>query len=64
MSPIKFSDRMVTNDDLIITNKIPHSQEAAAPHGRLYQVLGMQGNRRIVKEIACNTVVVGGAITA
>ena len=62
MDPIRISDRMITNDDLIITNKIHH--DAAAPHGRLFQVLGMEGGRRIVKEIACNTVVVGGAITA
>lgn len=55
---------MVTNDDLIITNKIKQNSECAAPHGRLFQVLGMQNGRRVVKEIACNTVVVGGAISA
>lgn len=62
MNPIKITDRMVTNDDLIITNKI--NTECAAPHGRLFQVLGRQNGCRVVKEIACNTVVVGGAITA
>ena len=62
MDPIRINDRMVTNDDLIITNKI--NTECAAPHGRLFQVLGVENGRRVVKEIACNTVVVGGAITA
>ena len=63
MNPIRISDRMVTQDDLIITNKIHH--ECAAPHGRLFQVLGVnEDGRRVVREIACNTVVVGGAITA
>ena len=61
----KFSDKMVTNDDLIITNKIKRSKsECAAPHGRLFQILGEKNGHRIVKEIKCNTVVVGGAITA
>lgn len=64
MAPFKFNDRMVVDDDLIITNKIKHNTECAAPHGRLFQVLGRENGRRIVKEIACNTVVVGGAITA
>ena len=39
MDPIRINDRMVTNDDLIITNKIKH--ECAAPHGRLFQILGI-----------------------
>lgn len=62
MDPIRLSDQMIANDDLIITNKIEH--DCAAPHGRLFQVLGMKNNKRVVREIACNTVVVGGAITA
>lgn len=62
MDPIMIKDRMVANDDLIITNKL--NSECASPHGRLFQVLGVQNGRRVVKEIACNTVVVGGAITA
>jgi hypothetical protein len=57
-------DLMVTNDDLLITNKLSKEQTPCAPHGRLFEILGMQGNRRVVKEIACNIVVVGGAITA
>lgn len=68
MNPVKrITDRMVTHDDLIITNPglyVPAAHEQAAPHGRLFEVLGMQGNRRVVREVACNTVVVGGAITA
>lgn len=64
MNPIRINDRMVTDDDLIITNKIKRNSECAAPHGRLFQVLGMQNGRRVVREIACNTVVVGGAILA
>ena len=63
MKPIRFSDRMVTQDDLIITNKIER-KDCAAPHGRLFQILGTENGRRVVREIACNTVVVGGAITA
>lgn len=62
MKPTMIKDRMVTQDDLIITNKI--KQECAAPHGRLFEVLGVQDGRRVVREIACNTVVVGGAIAA
>jgi len=62
MNPIRINDFMVSNDDLVITNKI--KTECAAPHGRLFQVLGVDNGRRVVKEIACNTVVVGGAITA
>ena len=62
MNSNHFSDRMVTNDDLIITNKVSH--EGVAPHGRLFEVLGTKNGRRIVREIACNTVVVGGAVTA
>lgn len=66
MSLIKrFNDRMVTHDDLIITNPGLHAMhEQAAPHGRLFEVLGRQNGRRVVREVACNTVVVGGAITA
>lgn len=64
MNPIRINDQMVTNDDLIITNKLKRNAECAAPHGRLFQVLGMKDNRRVVREIACNTVVVGGAILA
>ena len=63
MNPTRISDCMVPQDDLIITNKIHH--ECAAPHGRLFQILGVNDDgRRVVREIACNTVVVGGAITA
>ena len=62
MDPIRLSDRMIADDDLIITNKIKH--DCAAPHGRLFQFLGMKNNKRVVREIASNTVVVGGAITA
>ena len=63
MNPTHISDRMVTQDDLVITNRIKH--DCAAPHGRLFQLLGIaEDGRRVVKEIACNTVVVGGAITA
>ena len=61
---MRIDDRMVTNDDLIITNKIKRNVECGAPHGRLFQILGEQNGRRVVREIACNTVVVGGAITA
>lgn len=64
MNPIRLNDRMVTNDDLIITNKIKRNGDCAAPHGRLFQVLGMQNGRRVVREVACNTVVIGGAILA
>lgn len=64
MNPIRINDRMVTNDDLIIRNKLTRNIDCAAPHGRLFQVLGMQNGRRVVREIACNTVVVGGAILA
>lgn len=64
MNPIRINDQMVTNDDLIITNKIKRNSECAAPHGRLFQVLDVKNGRRVVKEIACNTVVVGGAILA
>lgn len=63
MNPIRFNDRMVTNDDLIITNKIVRPK-CVAPQGRLFQVLGEQDGRRVVREIAHNTVVVGGAVTA
>ena len=66
MNPIRINDHMVTNDDLIITNRIKKNSECAAPHGRLFQVLDIDHTcgRRIVREIACNTVVVGGAILA
>lgn len=64
MDPIRINDQMVSNDDLIITNKINRKAECAAPHGRLFQVIDIKNNRRVVKEIACNTVVVGGAILA
>ena len=57
-------DFMVTNDDLIITNNIKKNSACAAPHGRLFEILGYEGNRRIVREIEHNLVVVGGAITA
>ena len=65
-NPYRFHDRMVMKDDLDIINHIDHNSECAAPHGRLFQILGRNpktGNR-VVKEIACNTVVVGGAIRA
>lgn len=62
MNPTRISDHMVPHDDLIITNKIHH--ECSAPHGRLFQILGVNDDgRKIVREIACNSVVVGGAIT-
>ena len=64
MNPIRINDQMVTNDDLIITNKIKRNVDCAAPHGRLFQILGTRNGRRVVREIACNTVVVGGAILA
>lgn len=64
MTPIRIKDQMVTNDDLIITNKIKRNVECAAPHGRLFQILDVQNGRRVVREIACNTVVIGGAILA
>lgn len=64
MSIIKINDHMVTNDDLIITNKLAKNKECAAPYGRLFQILGVENGRRVVREIACNTVVVGGAILA
>lgn len=66
MNQNKFSDRMILNDDLIITNPLkvrPHHDQAA-PHGRLFEILDVKNGRRLVREIACNTVVVGGAITA
>lgn len=62
MKPTIIKDHMVTNDDLIITNNI--KQECAAPHGRLFELLEERNGHRIVREIACNTVVVGGAIAA
>lgn len=55
-------DHMVVHDDLIITNHI--ETRGVAPRGRLFQILGTEGDRRVVREIACNTVVVGGAIAA
>lgn len=60
----RFDDRMM-NSDLVVTNPGEvKMREQASPHGKLFQVLGTFGGKRIVKEIACNTVVVGGAITA
>lgn len=67
MNPVKrITDRMVTRDDLIITNPNLRAAmpEQAAPHGRLFELLGVKNGHRIVREVACNTVVVGGAITA
>lgn len=65
MKPTLLKDRMVTCDDLIITNKLDRSNtDCSAPQGRLFQVLGRKNGRRIVREIDHNTVVVGGAITA
>ena len=68
MKPIRLeNDLMVTKDDLIIVNKgrvQANNHEQAAPHGRLFEILGRENGHRIVREIACNTVVVGGAITA
>lgn len=66
MNPKRINDRMVTHDDLIITNPGLRAAmpEQAAPHGRLFEVLGVKNGRRIAREVACNTVVVGGAITA
>ena len=62
----RFNDRMVTNDDLIIVNKgeVKHHNDQAVPHGVLYELLGHKNGHRVVREIACNTIVVGGAITA
>lgn len=61
-----FIDRMVTHDDLIIVNKgeVAQHHDQAAPHGRLFEILGERNGRRIVREISSNLVVVGGAITA
>ena len=66
MSFNKINDRMVTHDDLIVVNagQVQHAHDQAAPNGRLYEVLGMKNGRRVVREIAHNLVVVGGAITA
>ena len=62
---LRLNDRMIANDDLVVVNKVRRSQsECAAPHGRLFEILGYRNGHRIVKEIACNTVVVGGAIKA
>lgn len=61
----RFSDRMVARDDLIVLNDMGRKMsDCAAPHGRLFELLGHKNGRRVVREIACNTVVVGGAITA
>lgn len=61
----RFSDRMVARDDLIIVNDLgSRMHDQASPHGRLFEILGHKNGRRVVREIACNTVVVGGAIAA
>lgn len=61
---LRLNDRMVTTDDLCVVNNIYRvKSECAAPHGRLFEILGYKNGHRIAREIACNTVVVGGAIT-
>lgn len=65
MKPELIRDRMATSDRIITTPSLSVMPEQAAPHGRLFQVLGRRANgSRILREIECNTVVVGGAITA
>lgn len=61
---LRISDQLVIpEDDLIIVNDI-HKSQVLTPQGRLFEVLGVKNNHRIVREIACNTVVIGGAIRA
>ena len=63
---LRMSDRLlIPEDDLIIINRITKPESKAyAPQGRLFEILGVRNNHRVVREIACNTVVVGGAIKA
>ena len=64
----KFSDKMIIDDIIVNDGEVKHSKahDNAAPHGRLFEVLGntADGKHRLLKEIACNIVVVGGAINA
>lgn len=63
-----YKDLMVAHDDLIVVNQgeVQYPKVGnAAPHGRLYEVLNVRDDgRKVVREIAHNLVVVGGAITA
>jgi len=63
---LRMSDRLsIPEDDLIVVNKAEMMKSGVyTPQGRLFEVLGIRGKHRVVREIACNTVVVGGAIRA
>lgn len=62
----RMDDRLlIPEDDLVIVNRSEKSEpNVFTPHGRLFELLGVRNNHRVVREIACNTVVVGGAIKA
>lgn len=62
---LHMGDRLIIpeEDDLIIVNDI-HRSKALTPQGRLFEILDVKNNHRVVREIACNTVVIGGAIRA